>query len=491
MSLVARARQRASAASWWPSARSARAWIQMARSRVSRLGSESSTESASRWAPRASPSPSRRSASSSRASGSSCSPVPRMMRSRRRRSRGTMSPRGFASRRSSTRPRASSPSPSSLSISGLAQGGDQGLAVAGRELRHGGGKRVARAAKVAGSTPNPAQIELRLSGPDRVRKALEEVPGQGRGLAGVVRRGGGPEPQVEREVAELRVACGLGQLRGQRETGWPGLAVDRSVRRFGFGSSPGAPGRVDCRLWPWAPRCHHQHGNPARRSAPHDGFLRVPRAPDAGNLTRAPVARTMRGVLASVEQPTTRIGAVRAEIDAAARRAGRDPASVRIIAVTKTLPPDAVVAALDGGVADIGENYVQEAERKRAAVARDASWHLIGGLQRNKVRAALQTLRLGAHGRLGGSGAGAPGCSRFARTSPGGPDPGQSRRRCRAAGCGPGGCGGACPIARWPIGAGGAGVDDDCASRWGSGSAPGPLSVRARAPRRGRPAYRG
>ena len=98
----------------------------------------------------------------------------------------------------------------------------------------------------------------------------------------------------------------------------------------------------------------------------------------------------MRGVLATVEQPTTRIAAVRAEIDAAARRAGRDPAIVRIVGVTKTLPPDAVIAALDAGIDDIGENYVQEAERKHAAVARPASWHLIGGLQRNKVRAALQ-----------------------------------------------------------------------------------------------------
>jgi PLP dependent protein len=98
----------------------------------------------------------------------------------------------------------------------------------------------------------------------------------------------------------------------------------------------------------------------------------------------------MRPVLATVDQPTTRIAAIRAEIDAAARRAGRDPAAVRIVGVTKTLPPDAVIAALDAGIDDIGENYVQEAERKHAAVGRPASWHLIGGLQRNKVRHALR-----------------------------------------------------------------------------------------------------
>jgi len=49
-----------------------------------------------------------------------------------------------------------------------------------------------------------------------------------------------------------------------------------------------------------------------------------------------------------------------------------------------------VISALDAGIDDIGENYVQEAERKHAAVARPASWHLIGGLQRNKVRHALR-----------------------------------------------------------------------------------------------------
>ena len=98
----------------------------------------------------------------------------------------------------------------------------------------------------------------------------------------------------------------------------------------------------------------------------------------------------MRPVLATVDQPTTRIAAIRAEIDAAARRVGRDPAAVRIVGVTKTLPPDAVISALDAGIDDIGENYVQEAERKHAAVARPASWHLIGGLQRNKVRHALR-----------------------------------------------------------------------------------------------------
>src|SRR5262249_14445450 len=102
---------------------------------------------------------------------------------------------------------------------------------------------------VTGSTPNPAEIELRPAGPDRVREALEQVPGRARGLAGVVCRGGPPEAQVERKVAELRMARGLGQLRGQREAGRSVLRVARRVRGFGGGSCLRAPGRIDRRLW--------------------------------------------------------------------------------------------------------------------------------------------------------------------------------------------------------------------------------------------------
>jgi pyridoxal phosphate enzyme (YggS family) len=84
-----------------------------------------------------------------------------------------------------------------------------------------------------------------------------------------------------------------------------------------------------------------------------------------------------------------RVTAVRAAVAAAAGRVGRDPASIRIVTVTKTLPPAVVSLALAAGLSDIGENYVQEAVAKRAAVGPGASWHLIGGLQRNKVRSAV------------------------------------------------------------------------------------------------------
>jgi pyridoxal phosphate enzyme (YggS family) len=83
----------------------------------------------------------------------------------------------------------------------------------------------------------------------------------------------------------------------------------------------------------------------------------------------------------------------RAEVDgviaASARRAGRDAAAVRVIAVTKTFAAPIVSAALAAGFHHIGENYVQEARAKRRSVETEATWHLIGGLQRNKVRAAV------------------------------------------------------------------------------------------------------
>jgi pyridoxal phosphate enzyme (YggS family) len=84
-----------------------------------------------------------------------------------------------------------------------------------------------------------------------------------------------------------------------------------------------------------------------------------------------------------------RLAAVQREIDAAAARVRRDPATVRIVAVTKTFPVDRVSAAFAAGLDDVGENYVQEAAAKRRAAPAGGRWHLIGGLQRNKVRLAL------------------------------------------------------------------------------------------------------
>jgi pyridoxal phosphate enzyme (YggS family) len=89
-----------------------------------------------------------------------------------------------------------------------------------------------------------------------------------------------------------------------------------------------------------------------------------------------------------------RLAAVQRSIAAAATQAGRAPAEVTLVAVSKTFGADAVRAAVDAGVSDLGENRVQEAVDKIPAVGRDARWHLIGHLQRNKVNKALELFEL-------------------------------------------------------------------------------------------------
>ena len=73
---------------------------------------------------------------------------------------------------------------------------------------------------------------------------------------------------------------------------------------------------------------------------------------------------------------------------AAARARGGHAQDVTLIAVTKTHGPDAVLAAWEAGIRDVGENKVQEAEAKRALVTVPVRWHLIGHLQRNKAKQA-------------------------------------------------------------------------------------------------------
>jgi PLP dependent protein len=86
-----------------------------------------------------------------------------------------------------------------------------------------------------------------------------------------------------------------------------------------------------------------------------------------------------------------RVAAVRERIAAACDRTGRDPSEVTIVAVTKTHPSEAVEAVRAAGIADVAENRIQELEEKVAAVGRGAArWHLIGHLQRNKVKKALE-----------------------------------------------------------------------------------------------------
>ncbi|HET9362627.1 MAG TPA: YggS family pyridoxal phosphate-dependent enzyme [Vicinamibacterales bacterium] len=84
-----------------------------------------------------------------------------------------------------------------------------------------------------------------------------------------------------------------------------------------------------------------------------------------------------------------RLAVVRGRIAAAARSAGRDPGSIRLVAVSKTFPIEAIREAYSAGQRDFGENKVQEALQKIAGSADlPIRWHLLGHLQTNKARKA-------------------------------------------------------------------------------------------------------
>jgi pyridoxal phosphate enzyme (YggS family) len=90
------------------------------------------------------------------------------------------------------------------------------------------------------------------------------------------------------------------------------------------------------------------------------------------------------------------VQALRYRISQAAVRAGRNPDEVKLIAVTKTVEAEVIREAAECGVDNFGENRVQEAQRKiksealRAKRQEDICWHLIGHLQKNKAKAAVE-----------------------------------------------------------------------------------------------------
>jgi pyridoxal phosphate enzyme (YggS family) len=90
--------------------------------------------------------------------------------------------------------------------------------------------------------------------------------------------------------------------------------------------------------------------------------------------------------LVDPEQVRANVEEVRARIVRAAERADRDPSEIRPIAVAKTVPPEPVRWAVEAGIRDIGENYVQELRTKRSEVP-GARWHYVGTLSSGGARA--------------------------------------------------------------------------------------------------------
>jgi len=80
---------------------------------------------------------------------------------------------------------------------------------------------------------------------------------------------------------------------------------------------------------------------------------------------------------------------IRGRIALAAEKAGAEPADITLIAVTKTVDVPRIQEAIQAGVTDIGENYVQDSVRKFETVGKSVRWHMIGHLQSNKVRLAV------------------------------------------------------------------------------------------------------
>jgi pyridoxal phosphate enzyme (YggS family) len=90
---------------------------------------------------------------------------------------------------------------------------------------------------------------------------------------------------------------------------------------------------------------------------------------------------------ARTQELAENLARVREDMAAAARRAGRDPSAVALVAVSKTYPAADVAALFAAGQRVFGESYVQEAVAKKALLAHLAlEWHFIGGLQRNKAK---------------------------------------------------------------------------------------------------------
>jgi PLP dependent protein len=83
------------------------------------------------------------------------------------------------------------------------------------------------------------------------------------------------------------------------------------------------------------------------------------------------------------------IKTIKQRIVSAAVKCSRDPDSIKLLAVTKTIPTEHIIKAIDAGITMLGENYVQEAKEKITVLGQRAQWHMIGHLQTNKAKYAV------------------------------------------------------------------------------------------------------
>lgn len=95
-----------------------------------------------------------------------------------------------------------------------------------------------------------------------------------------------------------------------------------------------------------------------------------------------------------MSQIAANLAEVKKKIIASAERVGRDPAEIKLIAVTKTVGIPQMLEAIEAGVTAIGENRVQEINRKFPELHKPVEWHLIGHLQTNKVKYIIDKVAL-------------------------------------------------------------------------------------------------
>ncbi len=112
--------------------------------------------------------------------------------------------------------------------------------------------------------------------------------------------------------------------------------------------------------------------------------------PTSGGILAGTANATVGEVGASVMSMSEQVEMIRERMAGACARAGRGADEVRLVAVSKTYPPESVCEAVDCGLTVFGESRVYEAEAKIPACPSVAEWELIGHLQRNKVRRAVQ-----------------------------------------------------------------------------------------------------
>lgn len=113
--------------------------------------------------------------------------------------------------------------------------------------------------------------------------------------------------------------------------------------------------------------------------------------PASYSFISIPLPRVMAEKSSASQTMSGRFANVRQRVEDAARRCNRSTDEITLVAISKTHPAETLRAALDLGITDLGENRVQEAEAKIVELGREAArWHLVGHLQSNKTRRAVQ-----------------------------------------------------------------------------------------------------